>query len=86
VRNAIPTCCVLRGVTVTRRDHVWSTDITDITDSTDSRLQHGFLYLVAVLDWYSRYVLAWELSNTLAASCCLAALEAALAHGQPATQ
>lgn len=52
---------LLRGVTVARRDHVWSTDITDITYV---RLQHGFLYLVAVLDWYSRYVLAWELSNT----------------------
>jgi putative transposase len=68
---------LLRGVTVARRDHVWSTDITYI------RLQHGFLYLVAVLDWYSRYVLAWELSNTLDASFCLAALEAALAHGNP---
>jgi putative transposase len=48
------------------------------------RMQHGFLYLVAVLDWYSRYVLAWELSNTLDTGFCLAALEAALAHGQPA--
>lgn len=52
---------LLRGVTVARRDHVWS---TDITDTTYVRLQHGFLYLVAVLDWYSCYVVAWELSNT----------------------
>jgi putative transposase len=56
---------------------VWSTDITYV------RLQHGFLYLVAVLDWYSRYVLAWELSNTLDTGFCLAALETALAHGRP---
>jgi putative transposase len=68
---------LLRGFTVARSDQVWSTDITYI------RLQHGFLYLVAVLDWYSRFVLAWELSNTLDTSFCLRALEAALQHGQP---
>jgi putative transposase len=47
-------------------------------------MRHGFLYLVAVLDWYCRFVLAWELSTTLDTSFCLAALEAALQHGQPA--
>jgi transposase InsO family protein len=44
-------------------------------------MRHGFLYLVAVLDWYSRYVLAWELSNTLDATFCLTALESALCGG-----
>lgn len=68
---------LLRGVTIARANHVWSTDITYI------RLRHGFLYLVAVLDWYSRCVLAWELSNTLDTSFCLAALEGALQQGQP---
>jgi putative transposase len=69
---------LLRGRAIAGVNDVWSTDITDI------RLQHGFLYLVAVLDWYSRYVLAWELSNTLDTGFCLAALEGALQHGQPA--
>ncbi len=50
---------LLRNLEVLRPDQVWSTDITYIP------LRHGFLYLVAVLDWYSRYVLAWRLSNTL---------------------
>ncbi len=56
---------------------MWSTDITYI------RLREGFLYLTAVLDWYSRYVLAWELSNTLDTGFCLEALEGALRQGQP---
>jgi putative transposase len=51
---------LLRNVTITHPDHVWSSDITYIP------MQHGFLYLTAVIDWYSRYVLAWRLSNTLA--------------------
>ena len=68
---------LLRGRSITAVNEVWSTDITYI------RLRGGFLYLVAVLDWYSRYVLAWELSNTLETSFCLEALEAALRHGQP---
>ncbi len=68
---------LLRGVTVSRADHVWSTDITYI------RLRQGFLYLVAVLDWYSRYILTWELSNTLNTAFCLAALDTALGRGQP---
>ena len=68
---------LLRGRSITEVNDVWSTDITYI------RLRSGFLYLVAVLDWYSRYVLAWELSNTLDTSFCLAALEGALQQGQP---
>ena len=68
---------LLRGVAVERVNQVWSTDITYI------RLRGGFVYLVAVLDWFSRYVLSWELSNTLEAGFCLEALEAALARGQP---
>lgn len=66
---------LLRGVTVERRDQVWSTDITYI------RLAHGFVYLVAVLDWFSRYVLAWELAVTMDVGFCLDALEQALARG-----
>jgi putative transposase len=69
---------LLRGRAITGVNDVWSTDITYV------RMQHGFLYLVAVLDWYSRYVLAWELSNTLDTSFCLAALDSALQLGQPA--
>jgi putative transposase len=68
---------LLRDLTIARADHVWSTDITYV------RLQRGFLYLVAILDWYSRFVLAWELSNTLDTRFCLAALDTALAKGQP---
>jgi putative transposase len=68
---------LLRGRAIAAANEVWSTDITYI------RMRHGFLYLVAVLDWYSRYVLAWELSNTLDTGFCLAALGAALAHGRP---
>jgi putative transposase len=70
---------LLRGVAVTRPDQVWSTDITYI------RLAHGFAYLVAIIDWYSRRVLAWRLSNTLEAGFCVDCLEDALrVHGQPA--
>ena len=68
----------LRGVTVTRPNQVWSGDITYI------RLAHGFAYLVAVIDWYARRVLAWRLSNTLEAGFCVDCLEEALrAHGSP---
>lgn len=49
---------LLRDVTITRPDQVWSTDITYI------RLRQGFIYLVAIIDWYSRYVLSWEISTT----------------------
>jgi putative transposase len=68
---------LLRGVRIERVDQVWSTDITYI------RLRSGFAYLAAVLDWYSRYVLSWALSNSLEVGFCLAVLEAALARGQP---
>ena len=69
---------LLRGVTVERRDHVWASDITYI------RLRGGFVYLTTVMDWYSRYVLSWELSNTLDAAFCVEALERALSISQPA--
>jgi len=68
---------LLRNVEIFRPDQVWSTDITFIP------LRHGFLYLVAVMDWFSRYVLSWRLSNTLEGSFCLEALEDALAVGRP---
>ena len=68
---------LLRNVEITRPDQVWASDITYVP------LRHGFLYLVAVMDWYSRYVLSWGLSNTLTGSFCLAALEEALSRGQP---
>ncbi len=67
----------LRGVTIERPNQVWSTDITYVP------MHGGFLYLVAVMDWFSRYVLSWELSNTMETSFCLAALEAAFRFGQP---
>jgi putative transposase len=68
---------LLRNMEITRPDQVWSSDITYVP------LRHGFLYLVAVMDWYSRYVLSWGLSNTLTGSFCLEALEEALSRGQP---
>ena len=68
---------LLRGVTIDRPDQVWSTDITHVG------LPSGFMYLAAVIDWHSRYVLSWELSNTLGGAFCLDALEAALAQGKP---
>ena len=67
----------LRGVSVERIDQVWSTDITYI------RLPQGFIYLTAVIDWFSRYVLSWEVSTTLDAAFCVSALERALLGGQP---
>jgi putative transposase len=68
---------LLRGVPVTGPDHVWSTDITYI------RLLGGFVYLAAILDWYSRKVLAWRLSNTLETRFCLDCLDDALRVGRP---
>jgi putative transposase len=67
----------LRGVAIERVDQVWSSDITYI------RLRGGFAYLAAVLDWHSRYVLSWALSNSLEVGFCLEVLEAALARGRP---
>ena len=68
---------LLKGVVIVRPNQVWSTDITYI------RLRGGFVFLAAVLDWYSRYVLAWELSITLEADFCVAVLERALTHQRP---
>jgi len=68
---------LLRNVPITHVDQVWSADITYV------RLHRGFVYLMAILDWHSRFVLAWELSLTLATSFCLKALERALRRSQP---
>lgn len=68
---------LLRGVPITRVNQVWSTDITYI------RLQGGFVYLVAILDWFSRYVLSWAMSITMDVGFCLDALEQALWVAQP---
>jgi putative transposase len=68
---------LLRDVPITRVDQVWSTDITYV------RLRHGFVFLVAILDWFSRYVLAWELSVTVDGQFCVDALETALERSRP---
>jgi putative transposase len=68
---------LLRDRVLTRINEVWSSDITYIP------MRRGFMYLTAVMDWFSRYVLSWRLSNTLEGRFCLEALEEALAQGQP---
>jgi putative transposase len=68
---------LLRDVTIDRPDQCWSSDITYI------RMRGGFVYLVAIMDWHSRYVLSWEVSVSLETSFCVAALEWALQHGPP---
>jgi putative transposase len=68
---------LLRGVAITQPNQVWTSDITYIP------MARGFLYLVAIMDWYSRYVLAWRLSNTLETDFCVEALEEALRKGVP---
>src|SRR3970282_2105247 len=69
---------LLRDMAVERPDHVWGADITYIP------VRRGFLYLVAIMDWATRHVLAWRLSNTMDARFCVEALREALAeHGQP---
>lgn len=68
---------LLKDKEITAPNQVWSTDITYIP------MPKGYLYLVAVIDWYSRYVLSWELSNTMDVGFCLAALERALEGSQP---
>jgi putative transposase len=69
---------LLRGVPIVRPNQVWSTDITYI------RLAHGFAYLVAIIDWYSRRVLSWRISNSMEAVFCVDCLEDALrTHGKP---
>jgi putative transposase len=68
---------LLRDRELTRVDEVWSSDITYVP------MRHGFMYLTAVIDWFSRYVLSWRLSNTLEGRFCLEALEEALSMGRP---
>jgi putative transposase len=68
---------LLRDGEIVRPNQVWSTDITDIP------LANGFMYLVAVIDWYSRYILDWRLSNTLDGIFCIEALQQALTLGHP---
>jgi putative transposase len=68
---------LLRDIEITRPDQVWATDITYVP------MRHGFLYLVAIMDWYSRYVLSWRLSNTLDGTFCVEALEEALRRARP---
>ena len=68
---------LLRGLRIDRPNQVWSTDITYV------RLRGGFVYLVAILDWYSRYVLSWEVSTSMDTSFCLSALDWALKKGKP---
>lgn len=68
---------LLRGVEILRPNHVWSADITYVP------MRKGYMYLVAIIDWYSRYVLAWELSNSLESSFCVSALEKALQYTSP---
>ena len=68
---------LLRGLNITRTNQVWSMDITYI------RLRQGFVYLAAVIDWKSRYVLSWKISNTLNNDFCVEALKEALEYGTP---
>jgi len=68
---------LLRDLGITRPNQVWAADITYIP------MARGFLYLVSIIDWYSRYVISWRLSNTLDADFCIAALEEALSKGTP---
>jgi len=69
---------LLRGLDIIRPNQVWSTDITYI------RLRHGFVYLVAIIDWYSRKILSWRLSNTMDAGFCVDCLEEAIKiYGSP---
>ena len=68
---------LLRGLEIVRPNQVWAADITYIP------MRHGFLYLVAILDWYSRYVVAWKLSNNLETAFCREVLKEALRAGSP---
>ena len=68
---------LLRGLEICRPDQVWATDLTYI------RLRGGFIFLVAIMDWFSRYVVSWEVSVSLDTSFCVSALDWALARGQP---
>ncbi len=64
---------LLRGLEISRPNQVWAADITYVP------MRRGFLYVVAIMDWYSRRVLSWRLSNTLDATFCVEALEEAIA-------
>ena len=68
---------LLRDRVLTHVNEVWSSDITYVP------MRHGFMYLTAVIDWFSRYVLSWRLSNTLEGQFCLEALDEALSMGRP---
>ena len=68
---------LLRNVLIDRVDQVWSADITYVP------LHHGFMYLIAVLDWHSRYVISWRISNTLDGDFCVSALQEALTLNRP---
>jgi putative transposase len=68
---------LLRHVTIERVNQVWSTDITYV------RLRDGWIHLVAILDWFSRYVLAWQVSITMEADFCVETLERALRQARP---
>ena len=68
---------LLRDLEITRADQVWASDITYVP------MHRGFMYLVAIMDWFSRYVVAWQLSNSLDVGFCLECLDEALATGRP---
>lgn len=68
---------LLRGLEINRPNQVWAADITYVP------MPHGFMYLLAIIDWFSRFVVAWQISNTLDGVFCVAALRQALLHGQP---
>lgn len=68
---------LLKGMKITRPNQVWAADITYVS------MALGFLYLVVIMDWYSRYVVSWRLSNTLDVGFCIEALEEALRGGRP---
>ena len=68
---------LLKDIEITGTNQVWSSDITYIP------IQNSFMYLVAIIDWFSRYILSWEISNTLDVHFCLSALEKALRQGKP---
>jgi putative transposase len=70
---------LLRGVSINRVNQVWGMDITYV------RLGKGFAYLTAIIDWHSRYVISWRLSNTLSADFCVDCLKEALQYGTPET-
>ena len=68
---------LLKGLTIDQPNQVWAADITYVP------MARGFMYLVAIMDWYSRYVISWQISNTMDTDFCLVALEQALSVGKP---